>query len=76
MDIISLTLGLPLLPLRGVLALANVLKEEAEREMLDPSRVRRRLEDIEDAEAAGEIPADEAAEAKQDLLDNLIDQRG
>jgi hypothetical protein len=73
MDVLTtLTVGLPFAPLKGVLAIGRLLEEEAEREMHDPSRVRRELEDIE-AAANEDALSDEAAEQrKQDAVDRLL----
>jgi gas vesicle protein GvpG len=73
MDLLTLTVGLPFAPLKGVLAIARVLEEEAERELYDPSRVRRELEQIEADQAEGRIPDDVAEERKQEALDRLIE---
>jgi len=45
--LISGTLGLPLLPLRGVLALARTIQQQAEQELTSPAALRRRLEAVE-----------------------------
>jgi hypothetical protein len=55
----------PLLPVKGVLRLGQVIEEEAEREMSDPARVRRELEETESRQASGEISEDEAAEMEE-----------
>lgn len=71
MDLVSLTVGLPLTPLRLVLALARVLEEEADRQLHDPSRVRQEIEEIEAAQADEQVP-DEVAEAgKEELVGRL-----
>jgi len=75
LDIVSLTFGLPVLPLRGLLALASVLQQEAERELLDPSRVRRQLEEVDAAEAAGEMPDERAAQAEKEIVSHLVERR-
>jgi hypothetical protein len=72
MDLVSLTLGLPLAPLRGLLALARLLQEQAEQELYNPSQVRRELEDIEAAQSEAQL-SEEAAEAEeQQVLDRLL----
>jgi hypothetical protein len=73
MDLTTVTLGLPLLPLKGLLAVARLLEEEAERELHDPSRVRRQLEDVEAAEAADELPEEEGAKKKEEILQHLME---
>lgn len=72
MDLVTMTVGLPFAPLKGLLALARVLQEEGEKELYDPKRVRRELEEIE-AEQADEAVSDEEAEArKQQAVSRLI----
>ncbi len=56
MDLISLTIGLPFAPIRGLLALARLLQDEAEQELYSPTRVRRELEDIEAAQSSAACP--------------------
>jgi hypothetical protein len=74
MDLISLTIGLPLAPIRGLLALARLLQDEADRELYSPTRVRRELEEIEAAQSRAEL-SDEAAEAEaQKALDRLVNR--
>ena len=65
-------LTLPLAPVRGLTALARVLRTQAERELYDPSTLRRQLDDLADAAAAGEISEEELADAQQRILDRLI----
>ncbi len=50
---------LPLMPLRGVVRLGEVLHEQAEQELHSPASVRRQLEQAEEAHAAGEISDEE-----------------
>jgi hypothetical protein len=72
MDLISLTIGLPLAPIRGLLALARLLQDEAEQELYSPTRVRRELEEIEAAQSRAEL-SDEAAEAEaEQAVDRLV----
>jgi hypothetical protein len=72
MDLVSLTLGLPLAPLRGLLALARVLQEQAEQELYNPSQVRRELEDIEAAQSEDELSEEAAESEEQQVLDRLL----
>jgi Gas vesicle protein G len=72
MDLISLTVGLPLAPIRGLLALARLLQDEADQELYSPARVRRELEEIEAAQSSAEL-SDEAAEAEaEQAVDRLV----
>ena len=72
MNLTSLLLGLPFLPVRGVIAVADVIRQEADRQMYDPASIQRELEDLADARAAGEITEEEEAERQQELLDRMI----
>ena len=72
MDLVSLTLGLPLAPLRGLLALARLLQEQAEQELYNPSQVRRELEDIEAAQSEDELSEEAAESEEQQVLDRLL----
>ena len=72
MDLVSLTVGLPFAPVRGLLAVARTLQEEAEREMYDPESARRELEEIEAARAEGTVPDDVAGDEEQRVLDRLM----
>ena len=52
---------LPLLPVRGVIRLATLIQGEAEREMVNPVKIRRELEQVEHARASGQISDEQAA---------------
>jgi hypothetical protein len=65
MNLLTLLFRLPLMPLRGFVRLADLIAEEAEREMADPATVRHELEEVEQAEASGEISDAEAAEQEK-----------
>jgi hypothetical protein len=68
MSLLTLPFRLPLLPVRGVVRLAQLIQEEAERELADPATVRRELEDVERAQASGEISDQEAAELENEAV--------
>jgi hypothetical protein len=72
MDLITMTIGLPLAPLKLLAALAGVLEEEAERELYSPSRVRRELEEIEDAQSDEALSDEDAQKRKQQALTRLV----
>jgi hypothetical protein len=61
----------PLAPVRGVVWLAEVLKEQAEAQLYDPGRVAAEMQDIADAVAAGEMGEQEAAEREEELVRRL-----
>ncbi len=62
---------LPLAPVRGVVWIAEVLKEQAEAQLYDPGRIAAELHDIADAVAAGEMSEQEAAEREEELVRRL-----
>ncbi|HEX6076353.1 MAG TPA: gas vesicle protein GvpG, partial [Micromonosporaceae bacterium] len=75
-DLFTLLLGLPLAPVRGLVGIAEVLRDQVERELYDPNVARRQLEDVAEQRAAGDISADEEAEQQQQILDRVIGQPG
>lgn len=72
MGLLSLPARLPFLPISGLIGLAQIIQDEAEREWHDPVSVRRTLERIEDARLAGEISGAEAADAEQQAVARLV----
>ncbi|WP_066366693.1 gas vesicle protein GvpG [Herbidospora mongoliensis] len=62
----------PLAPVRGVIRLGELLRDEAERKMSDPTVARRELEEIEAAQAAGELTEEEASEAMTEVLQRMM----
>lgn len=71
MGLLTGLLGLPLAPVRGVLALGELIRRRVDEELYNPASIRRELEALEQARAAGEISAEEEAEAQQRVLDRL-----
>jgi hypothetical protein len=71
MGLLSLPAKLPLLPLLGVVRLAELLEEEAERELHDPARLRRQLEEAERMHAAGQISDSELSQIQEDTTARL-----
>ena len=72
MSLISAIFTLPLAPVRGVVWVGEVLQEQAERELYDPAVIRRQLEELDEARAAGRISEEEAAEWEEELLSRLL----
>ncbi|MBF6357826.1 gas vesicle protein GvpG [Nocardia higoensis] len=75
MGLVSSLLMLPLAPVRGVVWLAEVIQERVEHELHDPAKVRREMEAIDEAAAAGELSDEERRQAQQQVLDRLIRPR-
>lgn len=61
MGLLSWTVGLPLAPVRGLLGLGRVIQSQVDAELSDPAAVRRRLEELDDAQRQGRIDPAEAA---------------
>ena len=69
-------LGLPLLPVRGVMWLAEQILDQAEEQFYDPARIRAQLEQVDEARRSGELTEDECAEIENELLQRLMYRRG
>jgi hypothetical protein len=68
MDLLTLLLRLPLLPLQGFLRLGELIDEEVQRELRDPARLRHDLEQIQQALESGQISEQEAARAEEEAV--------
>jgi Gas vesicle protein G len=75
MNPLSLLLRLPLLPLKGVIRLGQLIQQDAERQMAAPGRVRRELEDVEQAQAAGVISDRDANELQYRVVARYLQAR-
>lgn len=75
MGLLKLIVGWPLLPVRGVIGLAEILRDEAERKLHDPVAVRRQLEEAAAAAQAGLISQDELSRVQTEAIGRLIGQR-
>jgi chorismate mutase len=69
-------LGLPLLPVRGVMWVAEQVLEQAEEQYYDPARIRAQLEQVDEARRTGELSEEECAEIENELLQRLMHRRG
>ncbi|MFG2041821.1 gas vesicle protein GvpG [Dactylosporangium sp. NPDC048998] len=76
MGLVSGILTLPFAPVRGVVWLGNVLREQAEHQLYDPNVIRRQIEEIEEARAEGRIGEEEAARQEEELLGRLFRPSG
>jgi len=75
MNPLTLLFRLPLLPLQGVIRLAQLIQEDAERELADPGTVRRELEELEQAQASGAISDHESAELQRKVVGRYLGAR-
>jgi hypothetical protein len=72
MGLLSLPLRLPFVPVRGVIKLGELIGEQAERELYDPARVRRELEEAQRQRDSGEISDQELAQIEDQLARTLV----
>jgi gas vesicle protein GvpG len=73
-DPLTLLLRWPFLPLRGFLKLAQLLADQAEQELRDPSAVRRQLEESATAADAGLLSDSELSQVEYQAVGRLIAQ--
>ncbi|MFC4003142.1 gas vesicle protein GvpG [Prauserella oleivorans] len=71
MGLLSEIALLPLAPVRGVISLAELIQEQVDQEVSDPSSVRRDLEAAEEARARGEITAEEEAAIQERAMQRM-----
>ncbi|MEH0934293.1 gas vesicle protein GvpG [Micromonospora psammae] len=71
MDILWSLLTLPYAPVRGLTSVIKVIAREAESRRYDPANVRRELDELDRAAAAGDITDAERDRAQQQVLDRL-----
>ncbi|MCT9933969.1 gas vesicle protein GvpG [Planotetraspora sp. A-T 1434] len=76
MGLVGLIVGLPLLPVRGVVRLGELIQGQVERELWDPSVARRQLEDLEQARASGQISEEEYSRAVSQILRRMAVRPG
>jgi gas vesicle protein GvpG len=69
-------LGLPLAPVRGVVWLAEQIRDHAEEQYYDPARIRAELDRVDEARRTGELSEEECAELENELLQRLMARRG
>ncbi|WP_040781632.1 gas vesicle protein GvpG [Nocardia pneumoniae] len=76
MGLLSSILTLPIAPVRGVIWLAEVIQDQVEQQMRDPATMRRELEEIDKAAAAGHLSEEERKQAQQAVIDRMIQPSG
>jgi hypothetical protein len=65
-------LTLPLAPVRGVAWVAEVVAEEAERELEQHHSPERRMAELEAARAAGEVSAEDAERIEAEIIEEML----
>ncbi|MBF6163516.1 gas vesicle protein GvpG [Streptomyces gardneri] len=71
MGLLSSILSLPVAPVRGVIWLGELIQDQVEQQMHDPATMRRELEEIDAAAAAGQLSEEERKQAQQAVLDRM-----
>ncbi|MCV7223378.1 gas vesicle protein GvpG [Mycolicibacterium elephantis] len=68
MGLVSGLLLWPLIPVRGVVSLGELIQRRVDSELHDPARTRRQLEELEEARERDEISAEEEHAAQEQIL--------
>jgi Gas vesicle protein G len=76
MGLITGILTLPFAPVRGVVWVIELVRDEAERRYYDPAAIRRQLDQVDQARRSGELSEDECAAIEDDLLARLMHRPG
>ncbi|MBF6194821.1 gas vesicle protein GvpG [Nocardia implantans] len=69
--VVTSILSLPLAPVRGVIWLGELIQDQVDQKMHDPALMRRELEEIDAAAAAGRLSEEERRQAQQAVLDRM-----
>ncbi|MFE7743639.1 gas vesicle protein GvpG [Nocardia sp. NPDC057455] len=73
--VVSSILSLPVAPVRGVIWLGELIQDQVDQKMHDPALMRRELEEIDAAAAAGQLSEEERKHAQQAVLDRMTGRR-
>jgi len=76
MGLLTGILTLPLAPLRGTVAIAEQIRQQAEEAYYDPAAIRRELEQVDRLRTDGEITEDEATAWEDQLIERMMIARG
>ncbi|MBB5789286.1 gas vesicle protein GvpG [Jiangella mangrovi] len=72
MGLLTGLVTLPLAPVRGVVAVARLIADEAERQYRDPAAIQRALEQVDRDRAAGLLSEEEAVAMEDELIGRLL----
>jgi cytochrome c-type biogenesis protein CcmH/NrfG len=72
MGLVSGILGLPLAPLRGVVAAAEQIRRQAEDEFYDPVKIRHQIEEVGRLREEGTLTEEEAMMWEDELVERLL----
>jgi len=73
--LLSGIVGLPFLPLKGTVWLAEQIATEADRRMNDPAFLRQQLEEVKAARSSGALTPEEADRAERELVARLLHRK-
>lgn len=72
MGLFNLLVGWPLAPVKLLMRLGELIEEQVDLQLHDPAAVRRQLEEVEEARAAGLISEEEEDRAVEEILQRMI----
>jgi len=72
MGLLTGLLTLPMAPLRGVVAVAEQVRRQAEEVYYDPAAIRAELEEVDALRATGALTDEEATAREDELIDRLM----
>jgi cytochrome c-type biogenesis protein CcmI len=72
MGIFSAIVLFPLAPVRGVIALGELIQRQVDQQTRNPAVVRKQLEELEEARERGEISPEEEDEAQDEVLGSIV----
>jgi hypothetical protein len=72
MGLITGILTLPLAPVRGTIALAEQIRQQAIDEFYDPASIRLQLEEVDRLRSTGVFSDEEADELEDELVERLL----
>lgn len=75
MNLVTMPLRLPFLPLQALVGLAETIRDQAEQELYNPARARRELEEVQEARERGAASDEDVARMEREVTRRLIDVR-
>jgi gas vesicle protein GvpG len=75
-DLLTLLFRLPFLPVRGVVKLAELIRDEAESEYYNPAAARHELEESQRAAESGQMSDEQVREMEYDALGRIMARPG
>lgn len=75
MGLVTLIFKAPFLPIRGVVAIGELIRDQAEREISSPSSIRAEMEELDRERETGLMSDAEVAEAERRAIDRLMGGR-